>query len=85
MKMLYVLWRVDEDEHMLTMLPGGFANKTTNELIELCLHREYAEQPEEMRKLFVAIATDPDHPDYLGYEMPLVFLVDPDHIEFPMT
>lgn len=82
---LYVLWRVDEDEPILTLLEPEHKDKTTNELIELCLRYEYGDQPEEMVNMFVAAAIDPDHPDYLGYEMPMIFLADPANIQFLPT
>jgi hypothetical protein len=79
---LYVLWRVDEDDFILTILDLEHSSKPLNEIIELCIRDEYKDHSELTLQGFIRTALDPEDPNYMGYEMPMSFLANPDHLEF---
>jgi hypothetical protein len=78
---LYVMWRID-GEFNLTDLPVIHRDKSTNELVELCIRMDSEDDDDEIAHQ-IAMATDSDHPDFMGYEMPLI-MVSAD-VEFIQT
>ena len=80
-QLLYVMWRID-GEFNLTTLPVTHRDKSTNEILVLCIQLNSKEDDDEVARQ-IAVATDSDHPDYIGYEMPMI-LVSAD-VEFIQT
>ena len=81
---LYVLWRVDHEQHVLTLLDPEHQNLSTDEIVKLAIQiegEEVGNSPEEIQEM-ISQATDPDFPEFIGYEMPMLFLADPTNIEF---
>ena len=70
--LLYVMWRID-GECNLTVLPVIHRGKNTNELIVLCIQMDSEEDDDEIARQ-IAMATDTDHPDFIGYEMPMILV-----------
>lgn len=67
---LYVLWRVDGD-FFLTKLSSDLRSLDRKELLIRCIQEELEDDEVEEQ---VNIALDTDHPDYIGYEMPVAFI-----------
>ena len=71
-QLLYVMWRID-GEFNLTTLPVIHRDKSTNELLVLCIQMDSEEDDDEIA-LQIAMATDTDHPDFIGYEIPMILV-----------
>lgn len=80
-KHLYVMWRID-GEFSFTDLPIIHKDKSTKELVELCIRMDF-ENDDNTIEHQISMATDPDHPAFIGYEMPLI-MVSAD-VEFIQT
>lgn len=71
-QLLYCVWRID-GEFQVTDLPVRFRNLNTNELLVMCIRKESEDDDDDIEEL-IAIATDSDHPQFIGYEMPVIFV-----------
>jgi hypothetical protein len=70
--LLYVIWRID-GEFELTDLPVRYRDLNTDELVKICIRKE-SEDDDDSIEYQIQIATNSDHKDFQGYEMPAIFV-----------
>jgi len=84
----YVLWRIDGDFQLSELSEEMFNLPSNNDVLIACLNQEYQENEtgmtEEELHAQIAMATDTDSPDFIGYEMPMAFL-GPDDLQWRST
>ena len=88
---LYCVWRVD-GEFSITDIDVSFRDKDFNTIVKEAIRKDAddmgmsaflnQEDKEQHINSLITIATDSDHPAFIGYEMPMVIVADPETIEF---
>ncbi|ACL81294.1 hypothetical protein [Silicibacter phage DSS3phi2] len=88
---LYCVWRVD-GEFSITDIDVSFRDKDFNTIVKEAIRKDaddmgmsaFLNKEDKKQHIndLIAIATDSDHPAFIGYEMPMVIVADPETIEF---
>lgn len=88
---LFCVWRIDGD-FFITDIDVSFRDKDFNTIVAEAIRKDAddmgmsaflnKEDKEQHIKSLISTATNPDDPWFIGYEMPMVIVADPDNIEF---
>jgi len=88
---LYCVWRVD-GEFSITDIDVSFRDEDFDTIITEAIRQDAddmgmsafhnLEDKENHINNLIAIATDPNDPYFMGYEMPMVIVANPETIEF---